>query len=91
MTALFDEPQRARRELSKLYNTEQYRAERHGQPPKWTPIKTPTPCDECFAEQYERHGDTLPRARAKLARTTATARLHLCAAHADLWRILDER
>lgn len=90
-TPLFDEPAKAKRQLSKLYAAAMYRASKTERP-RWTQVKLvrPIPCDECFAMQIETKGECGPRADAKQRRAFLGGPvLALCRAHALLWRERD--
>lgn len=87
--ALFDKPEPARPELSRMYAAPDYRAGSDN--PRWTAIKRriPVDCDECFARQIETRGTSGPRNVAKVRRTIRGKGLNLCRSHEDLWRIRD--
>lgn len=91
--ALFGKPEPAQRELSQMYSVPAYRAS-VTEKPKWTQIKvkSPLPCDECFAMQHETAGACGPRADAKQRRSfKGGPTLQLCRVHTLLWRDRDEQ
>jgi hypothetical protein len=57
-------------------------------PATWRKIVKREICDECVARQFETRGVTR-RSPARTSRTTNSSVLHLCVAHAELWKERD--
>lgn len=92
MTALFGEPPRDARALSKLFSASNWRATRSSRP-VYTDLKLSRlpACDECFANQVEADRPA-PRNLARVRRSfrgEPAANLNLCRTHEQLWRDRD--